>query len=320
MKGGFGRPSSFMHGSSSLALSAGTRPWRIIRPFPACAKFSGSDNPSDLLALYGIEGRPRRKSASLGRGTSRMKRAPENRFATLLWPFVAFLVALAILLSLGFWQLERRAWKEDLLAQIASLAYGEPAPLPATWDPAKDEFRRVRVTGTFVHEAETPVHGLAPGVRGRPLQGFYLFTPLRLPSGSLVMVNRGIVPTELRDPATRPESRLEGEVAVTGLLRNPEQANWFMPENRPETDEWFARKPQQFAAAKGLSAPPFYIEAEAGQPGTWPRGGQFQLDIPNNHLQYALTWFGIALTLITVFVAFVRRRLSGEPEAIPTEP
>jgi surfeit locus 1 family protein len=248
-----------------------------------------------------------------------MKSAPANRFATLLWPSVTFLVALAILLALGFWQLERRAWKEDLLAQIAARAYGEPAPLPASWDPAKDEFRRVQVTGTFVHDAETAVHGLAPGVKGMPLQGFYLFTPLRLPSGNLVMVDRGIVPTELRDPATRPESRPEGEVTVTGLLRAPEQPNWFMPENRPEADEWFVRKPQQFAAAKGLSVPPVYIQAEAGQPGAWPRGGQFQLDIPNNHLQYALTWFGIALTLIAVFVAFVRRRLSGEPEAMRTE-
>ena len=124
-------------------------------------------------------------------------------------------------------------------AQIAARAYGEPAPLPASWDPAKDEFRRVQVTGTFVHDAETAVHGLAPGVKGMPLQGFYLFTPLRLPSGNLVMVDRGIVPTELREPATRPESRPEGEVTVTGLLRAPEQPNWFMPENRPEADEWF---------------------------------------------------------------------------------
>jgi surfeit locus 1 family protein len=253
-------------------------------------------------------------------GAARVNAAPANRLATLFWPAIAFLTALAILLSLGFWQLERKVWKEELLAQIAARAYGEPAALPEAWDPAKDEFRRVRITGTFLHEAETALHGLAPGQRGSPLQGFYLFTPLRLDSGALVMVNRGFVPTELRDPAARPGSRPEGEVVVTGLLRAPERPGWFVPENRPETDQWFVRDPAQFAAAKGLSVAPFYIEAEAGEPGAWPRGGQFRLDIPNNHLQYALTWFGIAVTLVAVFVAFARRHLSGEQEAMQAEP
>jgi surfeit locus 1 family protein len=249
-----------------------------------------------------------------------MIEAPANRLANLFWPTVASLIGLATLLSLGFWQLERMAWKEDLLAKIHARAYGEPSSLPADWKPARDEFRRVRVAGKFLHDAETPVHGLAPGQRGAPLQGFYLFTPLRLSSGTLVMVNRGFVPTELRDPASRPGSRPEGEVVVTGLVRAPEQPGWFVPENRPEEERWFIRDPQQFAAAKGLSAAPFYIEAEAAGPGEWPRGGQARLELPNNHLQYAFTWFGLAVTLVAVFVAFVRRRLVSEQESLRAAP
>jgi surfeit locus 1 family protein len=241
---------------------------------------------------------------------------PRGRVRGLLWPGAAAFVALAILLALGFWQLERKAWKEDLIARIAERAHGEPAALPAPatfdqWSARDDEFRRVRATGTFLHEFETPVHGLAPGLRGAPQQGYYLFTPLRLPSGAAVMVNRGFVPTGLRDPALRPGSQPAGEVTVTGLLRAPEQPTLFTPEDRPQEGQWFTRDPRRLASARGFSVAPFYLEAEAGKPGDWPQGGRFRLDLPNNHLGYAVTWFGIALTLVGVFTAFAWRRLRG---------
>ena len=135
---------------------------------------------------------------------------------SLVVPGLAALVALAILIGLGTWQLQRKAWKEDLIAQIEARAYGEPGAIVpesdwAAWRADQDEFRKVRVTGTFLHEFEAPVYGLAPGERqGAPLQGYYLITPLKLASGAVVMVNRGFVPTDLRDPARRPESQPHG--------------------------------------------------------------------------------------------------------------
>jgi surfeit locus 1 family protein len=236
---------------------------------------------------------------------------------TLLAPALATSVALAILTGLGIWQLERKAWKESLIAQIEARAYGPPGTIAPesswpTWTAERDEFRRVRMTGRFLHGAETPVHGLAPGERGAPRQGYYLFTPLRLASGGTVMVNRGFVPTELRDPATRPGSQPDGEVSVTGLVRSPEVKGWFVPENRPVENQWFSRDPAGIAAAKGLDVAPFYVAAdETPNPGGWPQGGQTTLNLPNNHLQYALTWFGIALTLVGVFGSFALRRLQG---------
>ncbi len=117
------------------------------------------------------------------------------RWRSLLAPGVAALAALAILIGLGTWQLQRKAWKEGLIAQIETRSHAEPGPiLPeadwADWRAEADEFRGVRVTGTFVHEHEAPVYGLAPGERGTPLQGYYIFTPLRLADGALVFVNR----------------------------------------------------------------------------------------------------------------------------------
>jgi surfeit locus 1 family protein len=242
---------------------------------------------------------------------------------SLLFPSLAALIALAILIGLGTWQLQRKAWKEGLFAQIQARAYGEagaivPATAWGTWRAGEDEFRRVRVTGTFLHQYETPVYGLAPGQRGAPAQGYYLMTPLRLADGAVVMVNRGFVPTELRDPTTRPESQPSGEAIVTGLVRAPEERNAFTPADDPARNTWFARDPQGIAKAHNLErVAPFYVEADATpNPGGWPKGGQTRLDLPNNHLQYAVTWYGIALTLVGVFVAFAWRRI--RPEAQPS--
>ena len=250
-------------------------------------------------------------TSSLGKGRS------------LILPGLAALVALAILIGLGTWQLQRKAWKEDLIGQIEARAYGEPGAIVpetewAAWRADQDEFRKVRVTGTFLHPLEAPVYGLAPGERqGAPLQGYYLITPLKLASGAIVMVNRGFVPTDLRDPARRPESQPQGEVTVTGLVRAPEARNPFTPNDDPARNQWFARDPQAIAATHKLErVAPFLIDADASpNPGGWPRGGQTPLTLPNNHLQYAVTWFGIALTLIGVFTAFAWRRLSGPESA-----
>ncbi len=246
---------------------------------------------------------------------------------SLLVPGIATLVTLAILLGLGTWQLQRMAWKEALIARIEARAYGEPGAITpesawGSWQAEGDEFRRVRVTGTFLHEHEAPVHGLAPAERGAPAQGFYLFTPLRLGDGAVVFVNRGFVPTELRNASTRPLSRPEGEVTVTGLVRAPEERGWFHPDDAPQENRWFTRDHRAVASARGLDrVAPFYVEADAApNPGGWPRGGQTRLTLPNNHLQYALTWYGIAATLIGVFAAFAWRRIRPDQATLAPSP
>lgn len=235
---------------------------------------------------------------------------------SLLPPILAALPVFCILIGLGIWQLDRKVWKEDLLRAVAERTTGEPAPLPAPgawphWDASADEFRRVRFVGTFLHDKEVTLHGLAEERRGLPLQGFYVFTPLRLDDGATVVVNRGFVRTELRDPATRAAGEVAGRQTVTGLLRNPEARPRFVPPNEPAREEWFVRDLGAMAAARGLGpVAPFYVDADATpNPGGWPRGGQTQIDLPNNHLQYAATWFGIAGTLVAVIAAFAAARL-----------
>ncbi|HZB38828.1 MAG TPA: SURF1 family protein [Beijerinckiaceae bacterium] len=247
----------------------------------------------------------------------------------LLVPAVAFLVALATLLSLGTWQLQRRAWKLDLIEKIEARAYGAPGPiLPEAewprWSAEAEEYRRVRLTGRFLHEHEVAVHGLMPGsLRGQPVQGFYILTPLRLADGSNVIVNRGFLPTHLRDPASRPESQPQGEVTVTGLVRSPEKHGSFRPENDPARDAWFVRDIRQIAEAKNLArTAPFLIDADdTPNPGGWPKGGQTRLTMTNDHLDYALTWYGLALVLVGAFGLVVWRHFHPAPgELVPSRP
>jgi surfeit locus 1 family protein len=241
---------------------------------------------------------------------------PRSRLG-LVTATVATLVSLAILVTLGTWQVQRMEWKEGLIEQIEARAYGEPGEIlpEAQWDSfSKDEqeYRRVRVSGTFDHAREVQVNGLlATQTRGHPLQGFYVMTPLVLDTGAQVLVNRGFVPTPFRDPVTRAEALPKGEVEIVGLVRASQEQNSFVPDNIPEREQWLTRDIAQIATARGLErAAPFYIDAEYdAQAPDWPRGGGTILDLPNNHLQYAVTWYGLALVLVGVFLLFAFRAL-----------
>lgn len=233
---------------------------------------------------------------------------------SLIAPGLASLVALSILIGLGIWQVERKAWKEDLIARIVSESRAEPVAPPAAtaWDPARDEFHHVRMKGHFLNDKETLVHGLAPGeTPGRALQGYYVITPFIRDDGATVLVNRGFVPTELKAQGDRASGLIEGETTVTGILRASEPRTMFVPAPDPVRGEWFNRDVPGIAAARGLGeVAPYLVEADAvaGQT-TWPRGGQLRVDLPNNHLQYAFTWFGIAACLVGVFSVYAWRRL-----------
>ncbi|KQP31090.1 surfeit 1 [Methylobacterium sp. Leaf104] len=243
---------------------------------------------------------------------------------SILAPGLVSLVCLAILLGLGIWQLERKGEKEALIARILARAKVEPPgtlPVPQNWDPVRDEFRRVRVIGSFQHEKETLVHGLAAGeVPGRALQGYYLLTPFQIQDGGTVLINRGFVPTELKATANRLAGQVAGLTTVTGILRGSEPRTMFVPAPDPVRNEWFNRDIAGISASRGIAAPlPYLVEADGTpNPGGWPKGGQLRVDLPNNHLQYAFTWFGIAACLLGVFGVFAWRRLHEDPAAAPS--
>ncbi len=229
------------------------------------------------------------------------------------------LAALAVLIGLGLWQLERLAWKNALIAQVAARTTAPAAPLPSEsqWNNvgADDEYRRVTASGIFRYDREALLYTVEPEDRRPGGAGYWVLTPLVLADGSTVVVNRGFVPFDRRDQASRREGQVSGIVTVTGLLRLPEEKRWFAPANDPGKGAWYRRDPAEIAAAFGLArVAPFVIDADAAaNPGGLPAGGRTRLVFSNNHLQYAVTWFGLALALVGVFAAFARQRLHRPP-------
>jgi len=235
---------------------------------------------------------------------------------------VPALLGFAVLVALGTWQVERRAWKEGLITALTERLAAAPIPLPrsAAWptlDPAADEFRRVAFTGTFEPGKEALVYGTASAFRPdvpASVPGYWVFAPARLADGAVVMVNRGFVPDARKDEASRPQGRLVGPVEIVGAMRWPEPRRWFSPADDPAHGLWFTRDPQAMAAAEGAGAvAPFYVEQESPVlPGGWPQPGRIVARLANNHLQYAVTWFGLALVLAVVFAVWA---FSGRREA-----
>lgn len=235
----------------------------------------------------------------------------------LILPGLLSLAALAVLLLLGTWQMQRLAWKENLIATIASRVKETPQRLPAAAESlsleiGREEYRPYIVTGRFLHEHEVQVYTSLPEAKGvYSGAGYWVLTPLARPDGSIVIVNRGFVPLEKKNPASRPEGQVGGEVTLTGLLRAPERTNFFTPANDPARNAWYSRNPQEIAQAFGLkNVLPFMLDEVANyRAGDLPQPNETRIVFTNNHLGYALTWYGLACTLIGVFAAFAWQRV-----------
>lgn len=237
-----------------------------------------------------------------------MSEAPRATARPLIrWALLVFLIAAtAGFVALGAWQVERLQWKRDLIARVDARVHATPAPLPASssWaalDPADDEYRRVTATGRLLHTQEVAVY--ATTERG---PGYWIMTPLVTGDGT-VWINRGYVDNAHRARESRARHDEAETVGVTGLLRLPERHGVFLRANVPGEDRWYTRAPAEFSAARSVDGPvaPFFIDAQDRiDTGNWPVPGMTMLQFRDNHLSYALTWFGMALLglLATGFV------------------
>ncbi len=225
-------------------------------------------------------------------------------------------LAFVILFGLGTWQLDRKAKKEVLIEQIQSRATAEPIILDGAvtlFQSGQDlEYTPVRARGRFLHEKEMFYY--ASGPTG---PGYHVYTPLVGPSGVVLIVNRGFIPdSERKIPRAAKTENATAE--VIGLLRRPGTTAMFTPANDPARNMWYWRDLEGMANQLLGSFPgnrkqvlPFFIDAISAPPGTKPapgepRGGVTRLELPNRHLEYAITWYGLAATLIGVYIAFIR--------------
>jgi surfeit locus 1 family protein len=243
--------------------------------------------------------------------------APKGRLRTgLAVPVTFALAALAVFIGLGTWQLQRKAWKEALIAGLEQRLNVPPAELPPReqWpqlDPAEDEFRHVKFSAAFVPGAEALVYTTGSALRSDVSgPGYWVLAPVRLATGGLVVVNRGFIPEGRQDPASRAGGEITGIVEMVGALRWPEARGIFSPNDQPARNLWFARDPAGIAVAKGWGdVAPFYVELESPQPsGGLPQAGALKANLRNEHLQYAITWYGLALVMVVMFGFWLRAR------------
>ncbi|MBC7701327.1 SURF1 family protein [Aquabacterium sp.] len=201
--------------------------------------------------------------------------------------------------ALGTWQVKRLFWKLDLIERVDQRvnAPAVAAPGPAQWprqSAANDEYRHVRVSGTFLHKQETLVQAVtALG------SGFWVLTPLKSADGTVVVINRGFVPLEHRARASREATEPKAATTVTGLLRMSEPPGAFLRRNDPAAQRWYSRDVQAIAAAQGLGpVAPYFVDAQAAPSPAWPVGGLTVIAFQNNHLVYAITWYALALMVL----------------------
>ena len=258
------------------------------------------------------------------------RRSTAARIARLLCLLLAF-GAFVGFVALGTWQVERRTWKLALIDRVTQRVNGAPAPLPGRdrWsqvDAANDEYRRVRASGTFLNDRETLVQ--ASTDYG---SGFWVMTPLQLPDGSVVLVNRGFVSPDRRARNSRNDGSSAPRMSadVVGLLRLSQAGGSFLRHNDPATERWYSRDVQAIAQKRGLTdVAPYFVDAQADAqagarnagggggnageiiPGTipsrWPVAGLTVIDFHNNHLVYAITWYALAL-MMALAVGYVLR-------------
>jgi surfeit locus 1 family protein len=221
---------------------------------------------------------------------------------------LASLVAFAILVGLGTWQVQRLHWKEALVASIDSRIEQQLA------DTGDVDYQPVALRGTFLNAGERHFFSTWNGD-----SGFNVYTPLRLDDGRFVFVNRGFVPYDLKDPAKRQQGELSGPVDITGLARNRLHAKPGMPENDVTKNIFYWKDLAAMQASAGLPAGaqvlPLFVDAgDAANPGGWPRGGVTIVELPNNHLQYAFTWYGLAAALAGVVCVWLYRQRPSAPK------
>ena len=232
------------------------------------------------------------------------------------------LAVVALLVGLGLWQLQRRAEKHALIAALTERLAAAPAALPqpsqwSTLTPERDEFRRVRFSATYQPRPDAMVYSSGSAVRDDVAgPGAWAFMPASLPTGETVVINTGFVQNTMHDRAQqdRAVTRLVSgaPVALTGYLRFPETAGALTPPENPAKRLWFTRDHLAMArslgwAEGGRPIAPFYIDLEAPVPeSAIPKPGPLTVHLKDDHLHYAITWFGLAGAVAIAFAAWLR--------------
>lgn len=242
----------------------------------------------------------------------------------LFWGFIVLMLALTgLFVRLGFWQVERLAEKEALIAAVDTGLDTEPIALPpvAEWvgfDPETYDYRPVTISGTYRADQTVLVFTSLANAKGQYSgPGYWVMTPLVLESGGTVFVNRGFVPQDQASAFAGGGGAEAGVMTLTGIGRKSEEASSFTPAADAEKRIDWVRNVPRMAAMSDTALTPvadITIDLPAGEPGALPQGGETTVEFPNNHFGYALTWFGFALLTPIMLVVWIWRQRSAKAQ------
>lgn len=225
-------------------------------------------------------------------------------FRPRLWPTLFTIPVIILCLGLGTWQVQRLAWKNSILERIDQRLAEPAVPLPAKIEnPDEWEYRRVSISGVMDHSKEIHKFALSPNAN----QGYQVVVPMTRSDGhGTVLINRGWVPVDRKDPASRTEGLVKGEQAVSGIIRiGFEKQSRFAFDNDENKNVWFHFDLPHMQRVMGVTAPMIMVEADdKPNPGLFPLGGQTRINIPNSHLQYAFTWYSMAVILLVIYIVW----------------
>ncbi|MAJ02765.1 MAG: hypothetical protein CMP37_02500 [Rickettsiales bacterium] len=215
-------------------------------------------------------------------------------------PIIATILGLAILLSLSVWQMKRLSWKKNLIETRIDRYEKNSKELNEFKDLSDSEFYKVNVIGSFINNKEM----FMPALSKNGNNGFHILVPLKLLDGKIIIYDTGWVPTHKKEQAKRTEN-LDDNISIKeSVIRLPGRKGKYQPDNELENNFWFFVDTQEMSKYLNLNVEKeFYLEAANDGPEGYPLGGQTRIYIRNNHLQYAITWFLIACTLLGVFLA-----------------
>jgi len=226
-----------------------------------------------------------------------------RRFRPTFWATFFTIISVAFMLSLSYWQLERLAWKSNLIEQFESRVDAPPVALPDSIDHIEDwRYRRVRLEGTYLHDKELLI-------TGKPFKGnagFHLITPMKLVDGRTVLVNRGWIQLKTHGPVDTAPMHVEGVQTVDGLIREDRLKGYFVPDNEPGNEVWLYIDTAEMAADRDLGPVLPYAVDRLRDPGSldMPIGAESKIHVRNEHLSYAATWALLALTLVVIYVIY----------------
>ena len=221
-------------------------------------------------------------------------------------PLVSFLIALLILLSLSLWQVKRLVWKTNLIEQRVSNFEGEPKNLFDIKKPNENEFKKVFIEGQLLNNFEF----FMPALSKNGNNGFHIIVPMEVEKKKLILFDTGWVPLAKKEKNKRLNNLIKEKKIFTAVIRLPGRKGYFQPDNDNIKNFWFFVEPKLMEETISMKLENrFYLEAVDNGPNGYPLGNQTRIYLRNNHLQYAITWFLIALSLIGVFIfASIRKK------------